>query len=72
MTEDRDIARLEATVGLLQTRLASLEQSQARNDERTSNHKDRLDKIETGQRNVIMAIIGIVITAVLRTVGFVK
>lgn len=72
MTDDRDMARLEAKVELLQSRLATIEQAGARNEERLSNHKDRIEKIETGQRNVVMAVIGIVITAVLRTIGFAK
>ena len=72
MTDERDIARIEAQVAALQQRTTELERGQTRTEERVSTHKDRLDKIETGQRNVVMAVIGIVITAVLRTIGFVK
>ena len=72
MSDDKDIARIEAVSTLLQTRVAALEQASARADERINTHKDRLDKIETGQRNIIMAVIGIVITAIMRSIGFVK
>lgn len=72
MGDDRDMTRVETQIAAILQRTTELERSQTRADERLNNHKDRIDRMETGQRNVVMAVIGIVITAVLRTIGFVQ
>lgn len=64
MTDDRDITRLEVRAQASETKLAMVEQALARAEERLSNIKDRTEKLETGIRNVIMAVIGLVITGI--------
>lgn len=64
MADERDITRLEVRAQASETKLAMVEQALARAEERLSNIKDRTEKLETGIRNVIMAVIGLVITGI--------
>lgn len=64
MTDDRDITRLEVRAQASETKLAMVEQALARAEERLTNLKDRTDKIDTGLRNLLMTVIGLVLAGI--------
>lgn len=64
MADERDIARLEGRAQASETKLAMVEQALVRAEERINNLKDRVEKIETGLRNLLMTVIGLVLAAI--------
>lgn len=70
--DNRDIARIEAQMSNIQERIQRAEMEQSKHEERLINHKDRLERIESTQRNIVMTIIAIIITAAMKTLGLSK
>jgi hypothetical protein len=70
--DERALMRIEAQVSNIQERITKAEMEQGRHEERLINHKDRIEKIESTQRNIVMTIIAIIITAAMKTLGLSK
>jgi len=71
MVDQSDLTRLETRCAALEARLALAERTITQLEERGSNYKDRIEKIETGQRSVVMTVIGLVLAAIVGSLKFI-